>query len=68
MQISRGKFDRLPHTPARSTVRLLMAMDFAIISSLVQALGLISDFCSSGRRFAPRFLQTLPRGNALALR
>ena len=29
---------------------------------------LISDFCSSGRGFAPRFLQTPPRGDALALR
>src|SRR3982751_3627191 len=29
---------------------------------------LISGFCSSGRGFAPRFLQTPPRGDALALR
>ncbi len=29
---------------------------------------LISDICSSGRDFAPRFLQTVPRGSALALR
>src|SRR3954468_23492538 len=29
---------------------------------------LISGFCSSGRDFAPRFLQTVPRGSALALR
>ena len=28
---------------------------------------LVSDFCSSGRDFAPRFLQTVPRGSALAL-
>jgi hypothetical protein len=27
---------------------------------------LVSDFCSSGRDFAPRFLQTVPRGSALA--
>src|SRR4029453_12716780 len=27
-----------------------------------------SDSCSSGRDFAPRFLQTVPRGSALALR
>jgi integrase len=30
--------------------------------------GLISGFCSSGRGFDPRFLQTPPRGDALALR
>lgn len=30
--------------------------------------GLTSGFCSSGRGFAPRFLQTPPRGDALALR
>ena len=29
---------------------------------------LVSDFCSSGRDFAPRFLQTVPHGSALALR
>src|SRR5262249_6933494 len=29
---------------------------------------LVSGFCSSGRGFAPRFLQTPPRGDALALR
>ena len=29
---------------------------------------LVSGFCSSGRGFAPRFLQTSPRGDALALR
>src|SRR4051812_5150227 len=29
---------------------------------------LLSGFCSSGRGFAPRFLQTPPRGDALALR
>src|SRR4051794_33792259 len=28
---------------------------------------LISGFCSSGRDFVPRFLQTVPRGSALAL-
>jgi hypothetical protein len=28
---------------------------------------LVSGFCSSGRDFAPRFLQTVPRGSALAL-
>ena len=28
----------------------------------------LSGFCPSGRGFAPRFLQTPPRGDALALR
>src|SRR4029079_14188895 len=28
---------------------------------------LVSGCCSSGRDFAPRFLQTVPRGSALAL-
>jgi len=45
-----------------------MVMDFAVIRPLVLALGLISGFCSSGHGFAPRFLQTPPRDDALALR
>ena len=35
---------------------------------LRRRLCLVSDFCSSGRDFAPRFLQTVPHGSALALR
>ena len=57
-----------PTHPPDLPSRLLMAMDFAVIRPLVQALGLISGFCSSGRGFAPRFLQTPPPGDALALR
>ena len=57
-----------PTHPPDLPSRLLMAMDFAVIRPLVPALGLISGFCSSGREFAPRFLQTPPRGDALALR
>ena len=48
--------------------RPLMDMDFAIVARSSGAGRLISGFCSSGRGFAPRFLQTPPRGDALALR
>jgi hypothetical protein len=46
----------------------LMDMDFAISCPLVRPRMPLSGFCSSGRGFAPRFLQTPPRGDALALR
>ena len=42
-------------------------MDFVVGCPLVQTHGLISGSCSSGRRFASGFLQTPPRGDALAL-
>ena len=42
----------------------LMDLDFAISSPLVRRLRLISGFCSSTRTFAPRFLQTPPRGGS----
>src|SRR6266853_1291113 len=62
-QTSPGKFDRLPRTPAGSTA---MAFDGFWTSRLVARSSdqgcLISDFCSSGRGFAPHFLQTPPRG------
>ena len=38
----------------------LMDMDFAIISPLVRPERLVSDFCSSGQRFACGFLQIPP--------
>jgi hypothetical protein len=42
--------------------------DFAVACQLVPTVPhLISGSCSSPRTFAPRFLQTPPRGNALAL-
>jgi len=47
--------------------RYLMDMDFVISCSLVPPSRLLSSFYSSARTFAPRFLQTLPRDNALAL-
>src|ERR1700739_3220111 len=53
-QTSRGKIDRLHRTPAEFLPpRSLMTPDFAIMS---------------GRGFAPGFLQTPPRDDALALR
>ncbi len=41
---------------------------FAITGPLARHSRLVSGFCSSARTFAPRFLQTPPRGDALALR
>jgi hypothetical protein len=46
----------------------LMDMDFAVTCPLVRRSRLVSGFYSSARAFAPRFLQTPPRGDALALR
>jgi len=46
----------------------LMDRGFAVTGPLAQRLRLIFGFCSSARTFAPRFLQTPPRGDALALR
>src|SRR5205823_11875509 len=42
----------------------LMDMDFAVSSPLVRHWRLISGFCPSTRTFAPRFLQTPPRGDS----
>jgi hypothetical protein len=42
----------------------LMNMDFATRRPLVQRSRLISGSCPSTRTFAPRFLQTPPRGNS----
>ena len=46
----------------------LMDMDFAVTRLLVRHVRLISGSCSSARAFAPRFFQTVPRDDALALR
>lgn len=46
----------------------LMELDFAVSCQLVRRLRLISGFCPSARVLTPRFLQTPPRGDALALR
>ena len=42
----------------------LMDMDFAVSCPLVPRSRLISGFCPSTRVFAPRFLQTPPRGDS----
>src|ERR1700758_3594777 len=41
-----------------------MDMDFAVSCPLVRHWRLISGFCPSTRTFAPRFLQTSPRGDS----
>ena len=41
-----------------------MDMDFAVSSPLVRRSRLISGICPSTRTFAPRFLQTSPRGDS----
>ena len=46
---------------------LLMDVDFAIRRSLVLRSRLRSSSCKSARAFAPRFFQTPPRDDALAL-
>src|SRR5258708_11794495 len=67
-QASPGKFDRLPRTPSGSTA---LALDGLWTSRLVARSSdqgcLVSDFCSSGRGFAPHCLQTPPRDDALVL-
>src|SRR6201988_4114989 len=56
---------RPPNLPPRS----LMTVDFAITCPLVRpGRPRYPVFCPSGRGFAPRFLQTPPRDDALALR
>jgi hypothetical protein len=68
-QTSRGKFDRLHRTRAEFTTPVVD--DCGLCDPLLaRPAGQASLFgsCSSGRGFAPRFLQTLPRSNALALR
>src|SRR5258705_475532 len=46
----------------------LIEMGFAIIGPLARRLRLRSGSCTLARAFAPRFLQTPPHGDALALR
>ncbi len=68
-QISRGKFDRLPHATAGFTTSALDG--YGLRESIARSSGtvcLISGSCTSARAFAPRFFQTPPRGDALALR
>ena len=62
-QISWGKFSRLPCTTAESTP-CLMETDFAARCPLVRRSRLVFGSCPSARTFAPRFLQTPPRGDS----
>ena len=69
MQVSRGKSDRLHRTPAGFTAVDLggYGLRYHVLTRPAHAC-LLSGFCSSGRSFATRFLQTPPRDDALALR
>ena len=67
-QTSRGKTDSLPHPPPNLRSTPLVDMDFVVDRPLVRRSRLISGSCSSVHAFAPRFLQTPPRDDALALR
>jgi hypothetical protein len=68
-QVSRGKIDRLHRTPAGFTTPVLDGRglrDQWLARPAGQAS--LSGSCPSSRGFAPRFLQTPPRDDALALR
>jgi len=67
-QTSRGKTNSLPHPPPNLRSAHLVDMDFVVDRPLVRRSRLISGSCSSVHAFAPRFLQTPPRDDALALR
>jgi len=54
--------------PPNLRFALLMEKGFAKPGPLAQRSRLLSGFCSSARTFAPRFLQTPPHNDALALR
>src|SRR5208337_615544 len=67
-QISWGKFISLPRTPAGSTVKVLDGYGLRDrLPARPTLTASISGCCSSGRDFAPHFLQTVPRGSALVL-
>src|SRR4051794_10830738 len=58
----------LPRTPAGFTVQALDGYGLRdILPARPTRAAFISGCCSSGRDFVPRFLQTVPRGSALAL-
>jgi len=67
-QTSRGKTDSLPHPPPDLRFASLVDMDFVVDWPLVRRSRLVSGSCSSVPAFAPRFLQTPPHDDALALR
>src|SRR5208337_4128105 len=67
-QISWGKFISLPRTPAGFTVKVLDGYGLRDrLPARPTLTASISGCCSSGRDFAPHFLQTVPRGSALVL-
>ncbi len=66
-QVSSGKPIDCRCTLARFTALPLDGVDFVVSCPLVRAHRLLSGLCSSSRSFAARFLQTSPRGDALAL-
>jgi len=55
-------------SPPNLRFALLMDVGFAKPGPLAQRSRLLSGFCSSARTFVPRFLQTPPRDDALAVR
>ncbi len=65
-QVSPDKNVDLLRTLARFTALPFDGMDFVIKGPLVRARSLLSGLCSSSRGFASGFLQTSPRGDALA--
>jgi hypothetical protein len=68
-QISRGKLSYLPCIGARFIKHRPLWMEgFAVACQLAPTVPhLVSGSCPSPRTFVPRFLQTPPRGDALAL-
>ena len=67
-QVSRGKLDRLQRATAGFTTSALDGYGLRSHSPARPAVCLLSGSCPSARAFAPRFFQTSPHGDALALR
>jgi hypothetical protein len=67
-QVSPGKFVDFPCTLAQFTASALDCSGFVVIGQLAQPHGLTLGSCSSSCSFASGFLQTPPRGDALAFR
>ena len=67
-QISQGKFFSLQRTTAEFTLCVLDGYGLRYPWLARPTLTPASGFCSSARAFAPRFLQTPSRDDALALR
>jgi hypothetical protein len=67
-QISPDKLDRLQYATAGFTTRVLDGHGLRYhLLARPSTLGLRSSSCTSARIFAPRFLRTSPRDDALAL-